>query len=455
MDSLAERLYFASPVTIQNALVSLMGYRLYAKRYTGIYHELRQLVQESREWSRKQRETYQSEQLFIMAKHCRQNIPFYQKLFAEYGLHENDLTNISDLKKLPILTKNDLRSNISDFKQDNKKPFMIQHTSGSTGTPLALQVNEKTYKLAMSLVVDHEEYHGVPFGARRATFAGRMIQPHGNTTPPFSRYNKAENQRLYSSYHLNEKTFDAYRKDLDEFRPIEIIGYPSAIYDLATNYIKAHTKPNFIPKAIITNSETLLSWQRQRIERVFNCSISDYYGTAEYVIFAGQDNSKLYKTNPVIGITEVLTTEETPFAGNLIATSLSNYTMPLLRYDVGDTANLPQDICKDSIHVEKIESINGRVDDYIITSDDRKIGRIDHVFKGANGLKEAQIIQQQRGKIKINIVKETYEELNETDLILKCKQRLGPDFHVTIDYVDHIPRGKNGKFRAVIKEFND
>ena len=95
------------------------------------------------------------------------------------------------------------------------------------------------------------------------------------------------------------------------------------------------------------------------------------------------------------------------------------------------------------------------MDDYIITSDGRKIGRIDHVFKGANGLKEAQIIQQQRGKIKINIVKETYEELNETDLILKCKQRLGPDFHVTIDYVDHIPRGKNGKFRAVIKEFND
>ena len=98
-----------------------------------------------------------------------------------------------------------------------------------------------------------------------------MLKLANDMKPPFSRFNRSENQRLFSSYHINETTFPHYKKELDKFQPQELIGYPSSIYDLAAHYLKSDSKPGFRPKAIITNSETLLLWQRETIESVFGC----------------------------------------------------------------------------------------------------------------------------------------------------------------------------------------
>ena len=269
--------------------------------------------------------------------------------------------------------------------------------------------------------------------------------------PPFSRFNRAENQRLFSSYHINERTFPYYKNELDRFQPEELIGYPSAIYDLATHYQRSNSTPGFQAKAIITNSETLLQWQRQKIESVFGCRIYDYYGTAEYVIFAGQDETGIYKPNPIIGITEVETSADSVDTGRLLATSLINKQMPLLRYNLGDTATLA-DPALPATGTPGLKSVNGRVDDYIETSDGRLIGRIDHIFKGVNGIQEAQVVQKQPGSATIRLVKDPTAAFHESILVSNCKQRLGDDFRVTVENVQEIPRGRNGKFRSVVKE---
>lgn len=451
MESLAERLYFASPVPIQNILVSVMGYRLYSKRYTGIYHDLRELVRDSRDWSAEQRDAFQSEKLFEMVKHCRQHIPFYQRLFAAHGLHENDVTHLSDIQKIPVLTKDILRGAADDFRQRDVRPYITQHTSGSTGSPLQLSIDERTYKLAMALLVDHEEYSGIPFGTRRATFAGRMVQRQKNLRPPFSRFNKSENQRLYSSYHLNETTFAHYDKDLEGFQPLEIIGYPSAISDLAAHYQNNHQRPNYRPKAIITNSETLLDWQRKLIESVFDCPVFDYYGTAEYVLFAGQDETGLYRTNPIIGVTELSPIETDTGSGKIIATSLSNKVMPLLRYEIGDLGKIPNDASMTVNHIEKLQQIEGRIDDYILTPDGRKIGRIDHIFKGLHGIREAQVVQENLHNCTIMVVPvSSKQDVNQEAIVRNLRARTGDGVEIKIRFVAKIPKGPNGKFKSVI-----
>src|SRR5690554_2712650 len=101
----AEPLYFSAPVWVQNLMVSAMGYKLYRQRYTGVYHELRKLIRESREWRPEQREAYQAEQLHHMIRHCRLNIPYYQKILADHGLTEKDFTQLSHLTRLPTLNK--------------------------------------------------------------------------------------------------------------------------------------------------------------------------------------------------------------------------------------------------------------------------------------------------------------------------------------------------------------
>lgn len=449
---ITEEIYLRSPALLQNLMISAYGRLLYQKRYKGLYYEILKQLEETKGLSATEITAFQEESLHRMVTYCAHQIPYYQKLFSEYGLRPSDITNLEDLKKLPILNKQTILEQGDNFRPKNaQKPYMVQNTSGSTGTALALQVDERTYKLAMALLVDHEESHGVPLGSRRATFAGRMLQPANDMTPPFSRFNQAENQRLFSSYHLNQSTFPYYKKELNKFQPEELIGYPSAISDLAAHYLKSGSKPGFRPKAIITNSETLLLWQREKIEFVFGCPVYDYYGTAEYVMFAAQDHTGIYRPNPIIGITEVNVDSDSNDTGGLLATSLTNKQMPLLRYDLGDTATLANP-SNETVGTPGLTSINGRVDDYIETSDGRLIGRIDHIFKDVGGIREAQVVQSQAGYATIKLVKDLSADINNGMLITNCKQRLGNDFQVKIEYVPEIPRGRNGKFRSVIRE---
>jgi len=452
MSSMKERVYDASPVWVQNLLVSAYGYHLYRKRYQGIFHDILALLKQSRNWSRHEAEAWQAEHLHNIVRHCRQNVPYYQRLFSDHGLHEQDFTSVQDVRKLPILQKETLRQDTKPFRSTSESTFILQHTSGSTGTPLALEVDEYTYKLAMALLVDHENAHGVPLGAPRATFAGRMVQPASRLTAPFARYNRAENQMLFSSYHLNSNTFQWYAKELDRFRPWELIGYPSAISDLASHYLNTGTMPGFKPKAIITNSETLLEWQRANIEQAFDCEVYDYYGTAEYVLFAGQGENGQYRLNPIIGITEVLNDAGEPATeGRLVATTLTNRVMPLLRYETGDTG-IPVSPTNDDSVVHELERIDGRVDDYIETPDGRRIGRLDHIFKGIEGIKEAQIIQDLLTHCTINVVLSS--NCNHTGLDqLKdnFKSRTGDQINVTLKSVKTIPRSENGKFKFVLR----
>lgn len=448
---IAEKIYFRCPPLLQNFLISAYGHQLYRKRFKGLYHEVRRELEEVKGFSATKIKAFQDERLHQMVTYCEKQIPYYQKLFAQHGLRPNDITTIQDLKKLPILNKQTIMEQSHNFRpKDALKAFMIQHTSGSTGTPLSLQVDEHTYKLAMALLVDHEETHGVPFGSRRATFAGRMLKQADDMKPPFSRFNRPENQRLFSSYHINENTFPSYKKELDKFQPEELIGYPSAIYDLAAHYLKSDSKPSFQPKAVITNSETLLIWQRETIESVFGCPVYDYYGTAEYVMFAGQDKTGVYRPNPIIGITEVEIGSDSNDTGRLQATSLTNRQMPLLRYNLGDTATLAN-ASGETMGTPSLKSINGRIDDYIETNDGRLIGRIDHIFKGIVGIKEAQVQQHSPGEATIVIVNNSLTEINEDRLKENLRERTGERFEIQIRYQDSIVRGQNGKFRSVIR----
>ncbi len=452
--ALKDQIYDVSPVWVQNALVTAYGWHLYRKRYSGMYHHILQLVRESRQWTREQSRAYQAERLHEMVKYCRESVPYYQKTFASHGLHENDFTSVDDVIKLPVLTKAILKQQPENFRSARAEAFVLQHTSGSTGTPLELGVDEYTYKLAMALLVDHEESHGVPFGAPRATFAGRMIQPSTRLKPPYSRMNRAENQKLFSSYHLNSATFPWYARELNRFSPAELIGYPSAISDLASYYFASGTRPGFSPKAVITNSETLLDWQREKIETVFSCPVFDYYGTAEYVLFASQGVDRTYRLSPVIGVTEIMQSSDTAEPTNrLLATTLTNQAMPLLRYEVGDTAEPVE--CSGSTVVQRLARVNGRVDDYLELADGRRIGRLDHVFKGINSLVEAQIVQNSRDHCTVYIVTSDDEsDMAETKIRENLRQRVGQELAISTERVSEIPRGKNGKFKNIVRTYS-
>ena len=82
-----------------------------------------------------------------------------------------------------------------------------------------------------------------------------------------------------SSYNINPANTQFYYDSIRKFKPRAIEGYPSSLYTLALLLSDAGLKLE-IPVAF-TSSETLLPYQREKIEQQFNTQIFDLYGMTE------------------------------------------------------------------------------------------------------------------------------------------------------------------------------
>ncbi|GAG02011.1 unnamed protein product, partial [marine sediment metagenome] len=98
-----------------------------------------------------------------------------------------------------------------------------------------------------------------------------------------------------------------------------------------------------------------------------------------------------------------------------------------------------------------IERIIGRVEDYVVTPDGRFIGRLDHLFKDTANVLMGQIKQDHVNEVRIRIVRDAHYTAKDEAIIRKeARARLGNEIIIRFEYVDDIPRTKEGKFRFVI-----
>ena len=77
----------------------------------------------------------QNEKLVKQVKHVYENVPYYRDLMDKKGVKPEDIRTIDDIKKLPFLTKDDLREAYPYglLGTDLKNCVRIQSTSGTTG----------------------------------------------------------------------------------------------------------------------------------------------------------------------------------------------------------------------------------------------------------------------------------------------------------------------------------
>jgi phenylacetate-CoA ligase len=442
-----EHLYFAAPVWMQNLMVSVYGYYQRGKRYGGGYSRVLDDVRRVSTATRPEIERLQSERLARMLDYCVERVPFYRGA-SRKGPADG-------LSAFPVLTKGDVRRHRQELLATGSRPFWTNQTSGSTGTPLSVELDADTYRMLMALLVDHEERHGVRPGDVRATFAGRIVLPQSDARPPFWRYNHAERQYLFSTLHLSDASMPRYLDCLRRIQPREIIGYPSAIYTVAEYCARTGTEAGIRPAVVVTNSETVFDWQRKVIETVYGCRVADYYGLAEGVVFASECRYGRYHFNPLIGAVEVLRADGQPAQagepGRLVCTSLTNYRMPLVRYDTGDEVVLEAGGCDCGSAHPSASRILGRADDAVVTADGRSVGRLDHIFKGAVGVRECQIVQTGVSRIVLKVVPDG--DLSETarqSLVANLRARVGEQMQVDIELVEAIPRTSRGKFKGVV-----
>src|SRR5690606_7662677 len=128
--------------------------------------------------------------------------------------------------------------------------------------------------------------------------------------------------------------------------PKNILGYPS-FYEELCNYLDGMEKAPQIKRVntVISFAESLKDSERNRMGKYFDAPVIERYSNQENGILAQQagDASNTYMLNWASYYFEILKIEsdqhvEKGELGRIVVTDLFNFSMPMIRYDTGDTA---------------------------------------------------------------------------------------------------------------------
>ena len=354
---------------------------------------------------------------------------FYKELYSKHDIDISKIKTLEDFKKLPTITKQMIKGNEETLLTRSKYFLFKGYTSGSTGSPLTVYYDYFSVLKENAYVWSYREKCGLNFGDPIISLRGNLKKKE-----IFS-FDKYTNTLYLSSYNLNKENIANYYKLILDFKPKAILAYPSSIY-LLTILLKEKSLLLNIDK-VFTSSETLYSNQKEVIENYLSAKIFDWFGNAERTIALQQQNDGKYKEPILYSYNEYK--EE-----NTITTSLNNFSYPLIRYEVDDIIEVNKR--------KEITTIHGRKDDFISLDDGTNIGRLDHLFKGINGIDYAQIIQDKIGVIDINIVENGFSERDKKLLIKKINEYLGWNISYNINIIEknEIKYMKSGKFKMVI-----
>ena len=445
--------YRHSPIWAQELLTSAQSSLRNAMREGRAFETVAAQVHESQWWSEQELRDFQARKLRTILESATRHVPYYRNKYRPLGLDFEEMELPEAVASLPLITKADVRKGGKSLISERKQgPLFSGSTSGTTGAPLTLYQDLAAINRENAFIWRQLTWAGLRRGDRRAWMRGDMIVPATQEKPPYWRVNHAENMLMLSSYHLSESSAPAYLDALTRFDPVVIQAYPSSIGFLATWMRSAGSRYRGSSlRGIVTSSETLSDAPRREIESVFGCRVFDWYGHFERVAAIGTCEHGRHHLLSDYSYVEMLPADDGLF--ELVGTGFHNLSTPLIRYRCGDFVRPASATgrCACGRSFPLIEEVIGRVDDSIKLVDGRSVGRLDHLFKGVEGILEAQIRQDRVDAITMLVVPSaTFNDRTRETLENNTRYRLGEGIALEIRLVDAIPRTRNGKFKGVV-----
>lgn len=452
-----EILYKSSPIWLQNQLVTLYGRKLARQRYSGIYNqEIERLKARDVSNVKIQREI-QNHLFLDFLRYALEYSPFYKEFYKDVDIIK--VKSVDDIHLLPILDKETLRQNMERMYTTEEVPFTYAMTGGTTGKSLVVKVTIEDLQKRMAYLDWFKSLYGFTMTKdRHARFNGKDIIPLGQKAKVFWRDNKSIKQRIYSSFYTSEDNIQYYVENLNQYKPVEMDGFCSTMYDIA-KYMKYHNiKPAFTPIAIFPTSETVMEFHRDLLEDVFGCKVINQYASSEGAPFIIEFPDGYMHECLDTGVFEHIRTDK---GTKLLVTSFTTHGTPLIRYDIGDNIiECTEDDHPDmSIGFPPIKAIDGRKADALYSQERGHISNanLSNVIKHLpNTIINIQFVQDTMDHILIRIVvdKNKYHKNSEKHILKEMATRFGEKMTYDIEYVDKIERSSSGKMRMIINQIN-
>jgi len=408
----------------------------------------------------------QSELLFNIVDYAANNIPYYQKIVERNGIAYSKATIYDDLRKFPILTKVIIRREFGNLYKPRSSNWYYEATGGSTGEFVKL-VQDYDYKMKMMLVKRwQKEWAGVHVGETEIKlWASERDLLQGSLHWRNRLDNYFRNVTLLNAYKLDRARMMKYVDIINRKRPKLILAFVQSIYELARfieeNEIAVHT-----PNAIMTSAGVLYPQFREKIESVFKCKIFDRYGSREVGDVSCEcDRHDGHHVSMFNAHVEILGKDMMPCGeeetGEIYVTLLTNFTMPLIRYQMGDVATYTEHRCSCGRGLPLIKNIVGRTNCILRTRksvlDSVSIMSVFCGHPKLDSIVKFQVIQKKADLISVKVVVNDLEHWKKDKAVLDDKLRriLGEDVKYEYELLDDINPLRSGKYQYIISELKE
>jgi len=403
-------------------------------------------------------ETLQLDRLKRLLVHAKEHVPYYRDLFGQCGFDPRRLQSVSDMSIIPFLTKDIIRREGHRLIADNAKEFQPRphRSAGTTGQPIVLQMDRMRHSVGWADMYRWWNAGGWQLGDGQFVLAGAALRPRqlsGFRAHLYSRLNHFED---YSSFDLDVITLDRLLLRIERHRGRRFLrGYASSMHALAKHAAQREWSGRL--DAIFTTAETLFPEQRKQIESALHGPVFDQWGCRDGGISAFECERflgmHLAVENAVVEICRNDEAVTMGAEGEVVATDLFSYAMPIIRYKVGDVAAMATESCTCGRGLPLVASVLGRISEFLIGTGGRRIHGefFSHVFWETPWVREFQIVQNQLGEIVVNIVRASEPPAGQLAQITRLMQeQAGADCRVRIEFVSDIPPGPMGKRQFVI-----
>ena len=324
-------------------------------------------------FSREKIEQIQLERLKETVNRVYEKVPYYRVKMDAVGIKPEDIQSLSDLQKLPFVTKQDMRDTypFGLFAVEKDKLVRIHASSGTTGKPTVVGYTKNDLDMWTECVS-----RIACMGGATEKDVAQICFGYGMFTGALGLHYGLENigANIIPSSTGNSEKQIMYMKD---FGTTLLVATPSYALRLAevANEIGVDPKKDLNVKIGLVGSELLTDAMRAEMHKVWGDEmlVTSNYGMSELMgpgvsgeceftdgMHINEDYFIPEIINPETG--EVLPHGE---KGELVVTCIKKEGLPLIRYRTKDITRLNYEPCKCGRTFCRMENPSGRSDDML------------------------------------------------------------------------------------------
>ena len=421
---------------------------------------LLQQFEQTQWWTPESLRGWQLRQASALLEHAAKTVPFYDTRLRKAGIAPGARMTPEAWARIPLLSRADIQDAGADL---HSRALPRAHgavrkiaSSGSTGRPIESLTTGLTRLFWNALTLRDHLWHRRDFSAKLASI---RAFPTGTASYPRGVHAAKWGGAVAGVYPsgpsagLSVVTPIAQQAEwLARENPDYLLIFPTALRALARHCQEAGIA---LPRLreVRSVSEILTPETRRACREAFGVGVVDVYSANEVGYMALQcPDREHYHVQSEGVLLEILKDDGTSCApgetGRVVVTGLHNFAMPLIRYELGDLAELGGP-CPCGRGLPVIKRILGRVRNMLRLPDGRQVWPLigEPSYVQIPAIRQYQIVQTSLERLEIRLVTSSpLSEAEQARLRQIVLERLGHPFEIALSYHDQIPRSAGGKF---------